>query len=250
MRKQVYGLATALTLITTGAMATDLLSMSPQERDAFGAEVRSYLMENPQVLEEVNQALETRRAEAQAETDAQMVADNFELLYGDPLSPTVGAEGASFTIVKFNDYNCGHCRETAPDLARFLEENPGARLIIKEYPVLGPESVIAASFAVTIWDLGGPDAYELVKERLFERAQGPRDAAYYRLLSTEAGIDPDLMTDRMGSEEVRQHLQRNMYLAGEMEIRGTPGLVFEDIIVRGRVPYEVMGQIRQHIETR
>jgi protein-disulfide isomerase len=250
MRKQVYGLATMLTLMSSGAMATDIMAMSPQEREMFGAEVRSYLMENPHVLDEVNQALEARRAEAQAERDAQMVVDNSETLYGDPLSPMIGSEDATFTVVKFNDYNCGHCRETAPDLIRFLEEHPDSRLIIKEYPVLGPESVIAASFAVTIWDLAGQEGYELVKERLFERAQGPRDAEFFRTLSAEAGVDPDLMTERMGSEEVRAHLQRNLNLANEMEIRGTPGLVFEDIIVRGRVPLEVMMQIRQHIETR
>lgn len=249
MRRQVYGLATALTLISTGAMATDVASMTAEERAAFGAEVRSYLLENPQVIEEAQAVLEERRAAAERERDAQLVADNLEELYGDEMSPMLGDPAAPFTVVKFNDFNCGHCRAVEPDLADFIEENPDYKLIVKEFPVLGPESVVAASFAVTIYDLGGSGAYERVKTRLFGD-DGPKTATYFRDLAASVGVDPDLMTERMASSEIREHLQRNVDLAQELEIRGTPGLIFEDVVVRGRIPLEVMGQIRRHIDTR
>jgi protein-disulfide isomerase len=249
MKKHVYGLATALTLITSGAMATDIAAMSPQERETFGAEIRTYLLENPELIEEAQAVLEERRAAAAQERDAQMVVDNIEALHGDEMSPMIGDPSAPFTVVKFNDFNCGHCRAVEPDLALFLEQNPDYKLIVKEFPVLGPQSVIAASFAVTIFDLGGSEAYGTVKSRLFAD-EGPKGAEYFRDLAVEVGVDPDLMTERMGSEEVRAHLQRNVNLAGELEIQGTPGLVFEDVIIRGRIPLEVMSQISRHIETR
>ena len=249
MRRQVYGIATALTLISTGAMATDIATMSPEEQRAFGAEVRNYLLENPEVIEEAQKVLEESRAAAAQERDAQMVADNIEALYGDTLSPVLGDPNAPFTVVKFNDFNCGHCRAVEPDLALFLEQNPDYKLIVKEFPVLGPQSVIAASFAVTIYDLGGSEAYGTVKSRLFAD-EGPKGAEYFRDLAVEVGVDPDLMTERMGSEEIREHLQSNVNLAGELEIQGTPGLLFEDVIIRGRIPLEMMGQIRRHLDTR
>jgi len=249
MKTRVYGLATALTLISTGAMAADVASMSPQEREAFGAEVRSYLLENPEILEEAQTVLEERRAAAERERDAQLVADNLEALYGDEMSPMLGDPVAPYTVVKFNDFNCGHCRAVEPDLAEFIDQNPDYKLIVKEFPVLGPESVIAASFAVTMYEMGGAGAYEEVKSRLFADER-PKTAEYYRDLAGELGVDPDQMTVRMGSPEVRAHLQRNVDLAAEMEIRGTPGLLFEDVVVRGRIPLEVMGQIRRHIDTR
>ena len=249
MRRRIYGLATAITLISTGAMATDLATMSPQEREAFGAEVRSFLLENPEVIEEAQKVLEERRAESERERDAQLVADQLEPLYGDEMSPMIGDPAAPFTVVKFNDFNCGHCRAVEPDLAAFLEENPDYKLIVKEFPVLGPESVIAASFAVTVYDMAGTDAYATVKSRLFGD-EGPKNAEYYRSLATEIGVDPDLITARMGSEEVRAHLQRNVDLARELEIQGTPGLIFEDVIIRGRIPLEVMGQIRGYVDNR
>lgn len=249
MRRQVYGLATALTLISTGAMATDVASMTAEERAAFGAEVRSYLLENPQVIEEARAVLEERRAASERERDAQLVADNLEELYGDETSPMIGDPTAPFTVVKFNDFNCGHCRAVEPDLAAFIEENPDYKLIVKEFPVLGPESVVAASFAVTMYDLGGATAYEQVKTRLFGDER-PKTAGYYRDLAVSVGVDPDLMTERMARPEIREHLQRNVDLARAMGIRGTPGLVFGDVVLRGRVSLEVMRQIRQHIETR
>lgn len=249
MRRQVYGLATALTLISTGAMATDLATMTPQERETFGAEVRSYLLANPEVLEEAQAVLEEKRAAAERERDAQLVADNVEALYGDEMSPMIGDPAAPYTVVKFNDFNCGHCRAVEPDLAEFIEQNEDYKLIVKEFPVLGPDSVIAASFAVAMYEMGGAGAYEQVKTRLFGD-EGPKTAEYFRDLAAELGVDPDEMTERMGSSEIREHLQRNVDLANEMEIRGTPGLVFEDVVVRGRIPLEVMGQIRRHIDTR
>jgi len=249
MRKSIYGVAAALTLISTGAMATDFATMTQQEREAFGAEVRTYLIENPEVLEEAQSALEERRAAAERERDAQLVADNLERLYEDQMSPMIGDPEAPYTVVKFNDFNCGHCRAVEPDLSGFIDQNPDYKLIVKEFPVLGPESVVAASFAVTVYGLAGSEAYEEVKSRLFGD-EGPKTAEYFRDLAVDVGVDPDLMTQKMGSEEVRAHLQRNVDLAAELEIRGTPGLIFEDVVVRGRVPLEVMGQIRRHIDTR
>jgi protein-disulfide isomerase len=249
MKSRFYGLATALTLISTGAMATDVASMTAEERAAFGAEVRSYLLENPEIIEEAQAVLEEKRAAAERERDAQLVADNLEELYEDPMSPMIGDPAAPFTVVKFNDFNCGHCRAVEPELAAFIDQNPDYKLIVKEFPVLGPNSVVAASFAVTMFELGGAGVYEEVKSRLFGD-EGPKTADYYRSLASGLGIDPDEMTARMGSEDVRAHLQRNVDLARELEIRGTPGLLFEDVVVRGRVPLEVMGQIRRHIDTR
>lgn len=249
MKNCFYGLATALTLVSTGAMATDVASMTAEERADFGAEVRSYLLENPQVIEEAQAVLEERRAAAEQERDAQLVADNLEKLYGDEMSPMIGDPAAPFTVVKFNDFNCGHCRAVEPELAAFIDQNPDYKLIVKEFPVLGPESVVAASFAVTMFELGGAGAYEAVKSRLFGD-EGPKTADYYRSLASELGVGPDEVIARMGSQEVRAHLQRNVDLARGLEIRGTPGLLFEDVVVRGRVPLEVMDQIRRHIDAR
>ena len=150
MRRQVYGLATAITLISTGAMATDIAAMSPQERTAFGAEVRGFLLENPEVIEEAQKVLEERRAQAERERDAQLVADQLEPLYGDEMSPMIGDPDAPFTVVKFNDFNCGHCRAVEPDLAAFIEQNPDYKLIIKEFPVLGDGSVAAARVSIAV----------------------------------------------------------------------------------------------------
>jgi len=249
MKRRIYGLATALTLITAGAVVAEAQIMSAQDREAFGAQVRSYLLENPEVLEEAQRVLEERRATAAADRDAQLVLANWDALYKDPMNPVLGNPEGLLTVVIFNDYNCGHCRATAPDLERFVELNPDTRLIVKEFPVLGAPSVIAASFAIAIWDLGGPEAYAIVKKRLFEDGPDP-DAQALRDLATEVGVDADEMTQKMGSEEVRSHLQRNVNLADALEIQGTPGLLFNDVVIRGRIPFETMVQVKQHLEGR
>ena len=95
------------------AAQTDIGNMTPEERAAFGAEVRAYLLANPEVLTEIVDELTRRREEAQAAADGQLIAEHAEELYEDDYSYVMGNPEGDVTVVEFLDYNCTYCRQAA-----------------------------------------------------------------------------------------------------------------------------------------
>ena len=122
----------------------DVKSMSKAEREAFREEIRSYLLENPEVIYEAIQILEERRKNAAADADRDLVASNADAIYNDGHSWASDNADTDITVVEFLDYRCGYCKRAHPEVAELLERDPKIKLIVKEFPILGPDSVKAA----------------------------------------------------------------------------------------------------------
>lgn len=219
-------------LAAGSASAQDLSNLTTEDRKVLRAEMRDYLMSNPEIIEEAEAALEQKRARAARERDGQVVADNLDALHADPLSAETGDPEGDFTVVVFSDFSCPHCEAFHPDLLAFSEDNPEVRVVFKEMPILGQRSVMAAAFAVAVHDLAGDDAYVTAAERIFEE-QGALNGGTYDDIASEIDLDREKITARMNEKDVRAHLQANLDLAEEMGIRGTPAIVMDDVILRG-----------------
>lgn len=75
MTKTRLATSFAALLMATSVQAADLdlSKMSDADRAAFGAQVRAYLLENPQVIMEAVQVLEERQAAEQAQGDVALL---------------------------------------------------------------------------------------------------------------------------------------------------------------------------------
>ena len=142
---------TALALLGTPAQAFDVTQMSDAERAAFGAEIRAYILENPQLIIEAVNLLEQQQADAAAQTDLTLVSENAEDLFNDGYSWVGGNPDGDITLVEFMDYRCGYCRRAMPEVAKLLAEDGNIRLIVKEFPILGEASMRSSRFAVGWW---------------------------------------------------------------------------------------------------
>ena len=103
---------------------SDLENLSDAEREAFRAEVRSYLLENPEVIFEAIQILEQRREQQSAAADRQLVVDHATALFDDGFSFVAGNPDGDVTIVEFLDYRCGYCKRAHPVIEELLERDP------------------------------------------------------------------------------------------------------------------------------
>ena len=130
------------------AAAMDLKALTDEERALFRAEVRAYLMDNPQVIMEAVELLQAREAEQQAQADLNLVADNADALFNDGYSWVGGNPEGDITLVEFLDYRCGYCKRAHGEVAKLLESDGNIRLIVNELPILGEQAVIASRFAV------------------------------------------------------------------------------------------------------
>lgn len=229
-------------LLTALAAPVAAQDMTQAERDAFRAEVRAYLLENPEVLMEALNVLETRQAAEAQSRDVEMVAANADTLYNSPTSFVGGNPDGDFTIVEFLDYRCGYCKRAHPEVAALIDGDPNIRYVIKELPILGEESVLAARYAVAVQILAGEETYYDVHNTLMEFNGSISEASLARV-SEAFGLDHDAIVASLSSDEVTAVLNENRQLASALSITGTPSFVFDDQMLRGYVPLAQMEQI-------
>lgn len=236
---------TALTLallLGTQATAVELDAMTDAERAAFRAEIRSYLLENPEVLMEAIGVLEQREQAAKANNDVAMAQNNAALLFEDGHSFVGGNPDGDITIVEFMDYRCGYCKKAHPDVASLITSDGNIRYIIKEFPILGDASELASRFAIAVKIVGGEAAYKVAHDTLMEfRGEMTNDSL--GRLATSLGLSAADITVTMNSAEVNQIINDNRLLGQAMQITGTPTFVVQDQMLRGYVPQAQMAQI-------
>ncbi len=231
-----------LSLITGPAQALELNAMSNAEKAEFGAQVREYLLENPEVILEAINILEERNAVAEAQADKELVAANADELFNDGYSWVGGNPDGDITLVEFMDYRCGYCRRAVPEVATLLAEDGNIRLVIKELPILGEASVASSRFAIATKQVAGDDAYKQVHDALLEFSGEPSEVTLRRI-SDGLGLDSDAIIAAMNSDEVTEEIAKTRDLAQKLRISGTPSFVLGTEMMRGYLPADQMLQI-------
>lgn len=237
-----FALAVTACLLGTTAFAGGLGEMTDAERSAFRAEVRAYLLENPEVLVEAMDVLQGMEEQAAANRDLDMLAANNDAIFNDPASWAGGNLDGDITVVEFVDYRCGYCKKAHDEVAELVKSDGNIRLVLKEFPILGEESLVSSQFAISVLQLHGADAYKSVHDALIALRGSPDEATLTRM-ATDLGLDPAPIFAQMTTPEVMSVIEANHKLATTMEIQGTPTFVIDNTMVRGYVPLDGMRQI-------
>ncbi|MFY0618783.1 DsbA family protein [Shimia sp.] len=232
----------ALSLTASSALAFDIDALSDSERSAFRAEIRAYLLENPEVIMEAVAVLEQRREAEQANADVNLVANNADRLFDDGFSWQGGNPEGDITLVEFIDYRCGYCRKAHDEVAELISSDGNIRFIVKEYPILGEASEQSARFAIAVKQKLGDDAYKLAHDSLI-KMRGDVTPKSLTKLSKSLGFEAGNILEHMNSEEVTSEINTTRALARDMNISGTPSFVLQDEMLRGYLPLENMRAI-------
>ncbi|WP_444668500.1 DsbA family protein [Cereibacter changlensis] len=230
----------AALLATTAPLAAQ--EMTDAERTAFRAEVRAYLVENPEVLIEAMTALEAKQQADQANNDLALLRDNAEEIFNDPASWAGGNLEGDITLVEFVDYRCGYCRKAHDEVAELVKSDGNIRFVLKEYPILGEESLIASRFAIAVRQLAGDEAYKQAHDTLIA-FRGDINTETLGRLASDMGLDSAAILARMDAPEVTAVIEANHALATKLDVSGTPTFVLDRTMVRGYVPLDGMRQI-------
>lgn len=240
--KRILAAMAALWALALPAQALDLGNMSDAEKAQFGAAVREYLLENPEVLVEVINALEARQAAAKGATDAEMIAAHAEALFNDGYSHVEGNPEGDVTMVEFMDYRCGYCRKAFPEVKELVESDGNIRLIVKEFPILGEDSLLAARFAMSAQILGGDEAYGPLHDAMMTM-RGQVTEASLKALADGLGLDGQAILDGMSNPLIDGRIAANHELAQALQINGTPTFVLGHQMLRGYVPLDGMRKV-------
>ena len=208
---------------STPALAAE---MSQEE---FERRVREYLLEHPEVIMEAVNRLEARqRASEQTEAEATLKR-HAEEVFRDPDTPVAANPNGDVTLVEFFDYNCPYCRQMAPVMLEAEKSDPQLRIVYKEFPILGPNSVHAAKAALAAHKQG---KYLAFHKALFE-GRGTVDPGRVTEAAKKVGLDLERLKVDLADPAIQKAIEKNLALAQELRIDGTPGFVAGKKILRG-----------------
>ena len=144
------GLAAALAGSAFSPSPSDADEFTPAQKQELGAFINDYLVNNPDVLRGAIEALDKHDKETADAERQKTVANDSGPLFSSKYQATIGNPKASATLVEFFDYNCHFCKGALPDVAKLMKDDPNLKLVLKDFPVLGPGSVEAAKVASAV----------------------------------------------------------------------------------------------------
>ncbi len=215
-----------------------LSGMSEEQREALRTEIRAYLLEHPEVLAEAIQVLEQRRTADRDARDAALIAANSAVLHDAENAWVGGNPDGDITLVEFSDYRCGYCKRAHPEIKELLERDGNIRYIIKEFPILGPDSVAAARMAQAALRIDR-ERYGALHAELMAFGGQLNEATAYQIAAS-VGYDIPVLKELAASDEIGTQLGANHTLARTLGLEGTPSFVVGNLILRGYLPLEGM----------
>ena len=229
-RGPILGMAlTGVAGLALGAVAARAADDVPN-RAAIEAVVRAYILDHPEIIPEAIARLQTRETTRAVAADRQAIEKPFAGAWA-------GNPKGDVTLVMFTDYSCGFCKASAPDIDRLLAADPKLKVVWREIPVLGPQSVVAARAALAA---AKQDRYLPFHRAVF--AGSRPDDAHLASAGREVGLDARrLAIDRAGAD-VADELQSNLALAGRLRIEGTPAFVIGDQVLGGAVGHDALAK--------
>ncbi|QJU57662.1 DsbA family protein [Sphingomonas sp. AP4-R1] len=198
---------------------------------AIEAIVHDYILAHPEIIPEAMQKLQARENAKAIDADRMALQKPFGSAWAGSQSPKV-------TLVMFSDYSCGYCRASLPDVARLLAENPDLKVVWREIPVLGPDSVAAARVALAVAKDG--DRYLPFHKGLFQA--GRPDKATIAKVASAVGLDAGKLAGEGKGDDISAEIASNMALAGRLGVSGTPAFVVGDEFLSGAVGYDALAK--------
>jgi protein-disulfide isomerase len=242
--KPMISLARVVAAVCAAAVLVAAGPARAQEPDATRSEfermLKDYLIEHPEAIQQALDTLAARKAAAKTEQQKATIAQNHAALFSSPRQVTLGNPAGDVTLVEFFDYNCGYCKRALADLLDLMKTDPKLKVVLKEYPILSPDSVEAARVAVAVrmQDPGGARYLEFHRALLENR--GHNDKARALAAAREAGLDMARLERDLASEEVTKSLDESTRLAKALAINGTPGYVVGNSVVVGALGEQVL----------
>jgi protein-disulfide isomerase len=239
LRFWAFGLLLSLLLAPMASSPAKAAEFTPDQKKAIEAIIRDFLRTNPEAVLDALQAAEDKaKGEAHDKAAAALSARRREV-FDDPDTPIAGNPKGNAALVEFFDYRCPYCKQVEPALEALLNTDRQLRLVYKEFPVLGPESVMAARAALASRK---QDKYDAMHRELMA-LKGQIDEAAVLRVAGSVGLDIDRLRRDMLAPEIDRMIKANTALASALDIRGTPGFVIGNEIVPGAISLDALRQL-------
>ena len=210
---------------------------TPAQKQELGEFIKEYLVSHPEVLRDAIVALDKRDKEVAEAARQKAVTDRAGPLFSSPFQANVGNPNGGATLVEFFDYNCHYCKGALPDVAKLIKDDPNLKVVLKDFPVLGPGSVEAARVASAARNQLPGERFWTFHSKLLSM-KGPVGKAEALEVAKDIGLDMARLAKDTQNPEVNTGLQDTMSMADALQINGTPSFVVGQEVVVGAVGYD------------
>lgn len=206
------------------------------EKSAIEKIVHDYLLANPGVVKEAIEELEKRQKAEETATRDKVVEEKSDRIFNSPNQAVVGNPAGDLTLVEFFDYNCGYCKRSVETVAKLIEGDPKLRVVLKDFAILGPDSVEAAQVAnAARMQLSSQKFWDFHRKLL--GTKGHIGKAQAMAVAREVGADMARLEKDFARPETQAALREVTELADALHFDGTPAWVVGRTAVVGGVPY-------------
>lgn len=221
-------------MAATPVHAVMAASFSDAQRQEIGEVVKDYLLKNPEILQEVMTELERRQQEELSKSQAAALNDMRDTLMDSSHGSVVGNPKGDVTLVEFFDYNCGYCKRAVADIGSMIKQDPNLRVVLKDMPVLGQESIDASHVSLAVkQQISGDKLFDYHSRLML--AKGRIGSAQALALAQEMGLDMARLKKDMDSQDIKAALQENFMLGDKLGLSGTPAFIVGGTVVPGAV---------------
>ena len=212
--------------------------------DALQPAISKYMQAHPEALTDMIASLlkkESGTAPSQPSlSPAVAITQNEQALLHSPHQVTLGDPEGRVTLVEFFDYNCGYCKRALPDMLGLLETDPNLRIVLKEYPILGPGSLEAARVAIAVRMQDKDGKLYLAFHRQLLESHGAADGERAKAVAKNLGLDMARLEADLSSAEVTATLDESSQLAQALNIGGTPSYVLGRDVLSGAIGIDAL----------
>ena len=225
------------TLALSGSAAAESGLNDAQKKDVEKV-VQDYIIKNPEILMRALQQYRISQQNAERQQARENLLSLSAALNVNQASPVIGNPNGDVTVVEFFDYRCGYCKKVFPTIQALLKEDGNIRYVLKEFPILGPVSVVASQVALAVWNTA-PDKYMAFHTELMT-ARGQLSEEKIFSIAEDLSIDVDGLRKAMNTAVVTGELNKNMELAKSLGIEGTPAFVIGEELAPGAIGMDAL----------
>jgi protein-disulfide isomerase len=208
--------------------------------------IKDYLLANPEILQEMGQALEQKQKQAEDEQRKGGLIQNADQIFRSKSDFVAGNPNGDVTMVEFFDYNCVWCKKDFPDVMALLDSDKELKLVLKEFPILGPDSEYAAQAAIAA---GKQGKYFDMHKAMYQH-DGRLTKEVVDEIAVAQGLDMDQLKKDMNDPETAEIIARNLVLAQSLGINGTPAFIIDDKLIPGYLPKDELASVINEVRTK
>ncbi|XVN42788.1 MAG: DsbA family protein [Candidatus Rickettsia vulgarisii] len=202
--------------------------------------VKEYLLKNPEVIIQAIEILQHRKRDEMEAKASEYIKNNQAEVSNSSASPIVGNPEGNITIVAFYDYNCSYCKKGDSYIEQLIQSDKNVKVVLKPFPILGDSSFYVSSIALAVYKLE-PSKFSNIHNGLMAMSNITKESVEKLLLDND--LDPVVIEEEAGKENIREALTKNGQLARNLKIQGVPAYIINGKLVPGMMDFEQLKNI-------